>query len=936
VDAVDDTSDAPASLRARLAADARRALGAAVVATVAFAAVELVATLIAAPALPSIAAVACFVPLALALSALLGVALVAAFVAVALAARLVAVARARARGLAWRGAFAPDRPPDPAVATLLGATAGVALFVAGSTTLGAWLAARFKEPTLVALVAALGQLVLAAIAYAAFALVAAVARRLAARLHPRLGRASPFGARAAALAALAVVALGAIAGLTAALPQVRPLLPWRHFLAGFAVVAGAELAAAVFGPGRRPWPWPRARARRRLALAAIALGLAAGVPAVLATAGADPTAKALALSSSPPLATLIGAARALNDFDRDGYGSLLGENDCAPFDGARHPLARDVPDNRVDENCDGRDFSLGRVRPYTPGARQPVPDAYRGPWNVLLITIDTVRYDHTTMGGYAERRGRDTTPNLAKLARRAVSFAFANAPSAGTMASVPAILTSRFFHSGIALGPERKGKPPKLEPKNVLISELLKKVGYTTGAILTHEYFADWGMEQGFDTYDNTLGGSKPEPYRVSADRLTDRALAWIGEHGAKRWFLWAHYIDPHGRYVAHPEGPSWGSTEEDLYDGELRFADHHIGRLLDELERLPGADRTVVIVTSDHGDAFNEHGFINHGQALYVELLHVPLIVFVPNIAPRVVDGPVSPLDIFPTIADLAGADTSGLDLAGESLIPQLFYDRDARDRVVFAETNFPRPIRAVVTATHKLIYKLKENAYELYDLELDPREQTNLWPGGQPAAFDKLRGYLDDWLERVYFARDPSTNQAMSKLGDVLLAEVPHPRLVVEGGSFDDGAIEVLGADVTPAEAIGGDALEVAVYLRAVRRPSADFLLQVEARPLGGDGKTLRPPATASSGLRATAGGTLPTSRWRDGELIRDRFEVRVPAHWTGPDGGTLVLGLRLADARRKRLTPTGPTVPSDPQLLRLGELSIEGQALPPSAPK
>ena len=82
-----------------------------------------------------------------------------------------------------------------------------------------------------------------------------------------------------------------------------------------------------------------------------------------------------------------------------------------------------------------------------------------------------------------------------------------------------------------------------------------------------------------------------------------------MSRHARDKWFLWVHYLDPHGRYVAHPDDVSWGTSEEDLYDGELRFTDTHLGRLFKELARLPGADHTIIVLTSDHGDAFNEHG---------------------------------------------------------------------------------------------------------------------------------------------------------------------------------------------------------------------------------------------------------------------------------------------------------------------------------------
>src|SRR5262249_23671941 len=157
-------------------------------------------------------------------------------------------------------------------------------------------------------------------------------------------------------------------------------------------------------------------------------------------------------TASPALEKLIGLVRTANDLDRDGFGSLLGENDCGPFDKAIHPGATDLPDDGIDQNCDGRDFTL-RPSAAPSGPAVAVPAQFkRSDWNVLLITIDTVRYDHTSFGGYKNGpKKRDTTPRLAELAQRSTSFTFCNAPSAGTMASIPAIITSKFFHSGLAL-----------------------------------------------------------------------------------------------------------------------------------------------------------------------------------------------------------------------------------------------------------------------------------------------------------------------------------------------------------------------------------------------------------------------------------------------------------------------------------------------------
>jgi arylsulfatase A-like enzyme len=477
---------------------------------------------------------------------------------------------------------------------------------------------------------------------------------------------------------------------------------------------------------------------------------------MLVRCGGEPSVKYLTIVGSPTLATAIEVVRRANDLDGDGFGSLLGENDCAPRSKAIRPGARDVPDDGIDQNCDGRDFSF-RDLLVPDGPATPVPSAFQKPWNVILITIDTVRYDHTSFGGYLATAKRDTTPRLAQLVERSTSFTFAQAPSAGTMASIPAILTSKFFHSGIALDENVKPRmPPRLTPENVTLPEIMKRGGYRTGAILSHEYFNDWGLNQGFDDYDNEIGKTH-DPWRISADRMTDRALGWIARRPAQKWFLWLHYLDPHAHYALHPGELSYGESQKDRYDAELRFTDQHVGRLLDELVRLPGGDRTIVVITSDHGDAFGEHGFDGHAVALFKEVIHVPLIVYVPDNPPRQVGGAVSNLDVLPTIAALSGIQIADLSLEGRSLVPQIFGGVQDPERTVFAETNFPVPMRAAVNASWKLIYHLKSNVYELYDLKQDPLEKTNV-ASGSSAGMAIMKPIMESWLERVVFARDSS----------------------------------------------------------------------------------------------------------------------------------------------------------------------------------
>ncbi|HRC58499.1 MAG TPA: sulfatase-like hydrolase/transferase, partial [Kofleriaceae bacterium] len=369
--------------------------------------------------------------------------------------------------------------------------------------------------------------------------------RAAHALGPRLGAANPLGRwRAAAIAALALTATGlAIAWPRS--PQLRAVfvVPWWMALALIALGCGFGLAHRA--QGRR---WLRPRGALVLALAMTTLFLV-----TVLWWGGEVRTKYVAVTASPAFNRLIALVRVMTDLDRDGYGSLLGENDCAPLDPAVRPFAVDVPDNGRDENCDGHDFSMRDV-PAATGPRPGVPPAFQRPWNILLLTIDTVRYDRTSFGGYRDGpRRRDTTPRLAELVNKSVSFSHAMAPAAGTMASIPALMTSKFFHSGIALQEDVAPRsPPRVAPENLLLPEVMKQGGYRTGVIASHDYWNDWGLDQGVDDYDNTIG-AKPNPFLIAADKVTDRALAWISRQGEARWFLWAHYIDPHGRYVAHP-----------------------------------------------------------------------------------------------------------------------------------------------------------------------------------------------------------------------------------------------------------------------------------------------------------------------------------------------------------------------------------------------
>lgn len=804
------------------------------------------------------------------------------------------------------------------------------LLAGGLTVLGylvvvTWIGKRFehslREELLTALVLATVALVVGACAFAAGELLAIVlehARRRIASRWPRATARSPLGSPWAATAVLVIAVIAVLAVTNKTHPNLRSVWPWRRMLTALAFLVGVGLEREL----ARVW---RPRPRRLHGLAVAAIGLVV-VPMTLVRWGGQPRIKAVAATWSPTLALSMDLLRRATDLDHDGFGSLLGENDCAPRDKRIHPGAVDLPDNGIDENCNGHDFSMRDLA--TPSGPHPgVPPAFQKPYNVLFITIDTVRYDHTGFGGRNRGpRPRDTTPNLDKLVARSTSFTFANAPTPGTMGSIPAIITSRFFHSGVALDEAniKPGMPPRLAPANVTLPEVFKRNGYATGAILSHEYFNDWGMDQGVDDYDNVF--PTHDPNRVADDQIADHAISWIAAHPSGPWFLWAHFIDPHSQYVGHPGETSYGPEQEDIYDGELHFTDKQLGRLLDQLNKLPGGERTIIVVTSDHGDGFNEHGFTGHAIALARELLHVPMIVYVPDAPARQVGGATSPIDLFPTVAELCGLDVSDLQLEGKSLVPQIFYGQEDPERVVFAETNYPNPLRSAANPRWKLIFNLKGNFYELYDLVADPMEKSNV-AGRRQDGMDLMKPILDAWLERVVFTRDPSHSQVAMRMAKLLLPGKPVPQHTVTGAALDDGAIEIIGYDVDGAAP--GSKAKLGVYFHVVKKPTRR--LRLGGVLMGVAGGVASGADQARAPVRITLDGLFASDRWNQGDYLRDEWTVPIAATWGSAE---VAVGLTAVDAGGAASGAIGSTIPGDGTTLELGRIQVP-VAPPPAGP-
>lgn len=807
--------------------------------------------------------------------------------------------------------------PNLWVTVVLAAAVGIAIQLTAVWALG-----RFKEPHLTAALIATLALAIVGCALVVRRLLLLAAHAAATTLAPLLGAFNPLGRWRAAGFALAGLSGALLIACWFALPQSRSVLPFR--LAISAITLGLGMGFGLKYVPRIPRPKLRARWFAGSAFVLVVL--------TLWRFGADPETRYVAITTSPALEKLVGFVRYLNDFDRDGFGSVLGDNDCAPFDKAIHPGAIDRPGDNIDQDCDGRDLVWANlVAP--PGPTKPVPDEFKKQWNFLLITIDTLRYDRTTFGGYAKKPPhRDTTPRLAELVERSTSFRFCMSSAPGTMAAVPAILTSRFFHSGIALQDRPGGIPPKLLPENTTLPEIMKRGGYYTGVIGTHEWWSDWGFEQGVDDYDNSIG-RKRDPFDSTAHKVTDRILAFVSRNQHRKWFLWAHYLDPHGRYVPHPDVVDYGSSERDLYDAEVRWTDQEVGRLLDELRRLPSAKNTIIVITSDHGESMGEHSIPlgTHGTALYNEQLHVPLIFYIPGNRPRTIDGAVTNMDIVPTLAELAGIDVSDLSFEGRSLVPALFYGIEDRDRYVFAETNAPARQRAAISERWKLIYYFRSNLYELFDLRADPEERKNLAPHN-PRELAEVRNVLQGWIARVMNVRDPVFNQAFRQVAHVLLGEAPSPSVKTEGQTIAD-AIEIVGVDAADPQPLqAGKPATVDVYLHVKQPTQTAYRFSLVAWPVShGAAPTAALPAeVVRTPARPTADGAFPSDQWEAGDYIRERFTFDLPGTWTD----AVAIGLVASDVAGAKVTATGASPAGEPTIAVLGVLPLAPTS--PAAPQ
>jgi arylsulfatase A-like enzyme len=369
--------------------------------------------------------------------------------------------------------------------------------------------------------------------------------------------------------------------------------------------------------------------------------------------------------------------------------------------------------------------------------------------NVVIVLLDAVRADHLPLYGYP----RDTAPFLTSLAERSVVFDRAYSSSGWTSPATASLFTSLHpFQHGVIWNirrmRENEFRFSRLPEEPQTIAEALREAGYATFAVSDNQSASGLGgFDAGFDRFESTSD--------ASATAVNRKVKEWRADlQGDRPYFLYLHYMDAHEPYL--PQGKAFDEFMKDgrpnprrdfvaAYDSEIRLLDSKVQGLF---ETLGWSENTILIVTSDHGEGFHDHGLVGHANSLYDELMRVPLLVHQGGgaVTPGRIAVPVGHVDVLPTVRELAGLPPDPRNV-GWSLAPLLRTGRwDRGDRPLLAhqlEFDEKHEVRAVVFGRHKLVERRPGRA-QLFDVVADPGETRDL-AAQEPEIVARLREAYD-----------------------------------------------------------------------------------------------------------------------------------------------------------------------------------------------
>jgi len=423
---------------------------------------------------------------------------------------------------------------------------------------------------------------------------------------------------------------------------------------------------------------------------------------------------------------LLAAARWFTDWDGDRFSNLLGGGDCNDDNAQVFPGQCETASNGVDENCNGLDGAQAVSLPTEPGvARSPLPDVY-------FVLLDGTRAD------FAGAPRAQIAPEIDQFAQGALEFRHAYTTYPSTFRAIVTLLASRHWRY-LGAGDE-------------LFCLTLAHSGWDTKLFI---------RDQAFANFSNILKLTRKEdPFHTRSSgkeswtkTVIDSAIAEIARNDGPARLRWLHLLDTHAPWV-HGDG---AASEQQQYRAEIAHSSKHFGRLVEALQATERGQRAVVILLADHGAALGEHGAGTHGGTLYEELVRVPLLVRLPGVAPRSIDGVASLLDIVPTLAHYLGVPANpawqgfnwltcqalGCEVAERGPLPRLVAQLQAS--AAWGYAGLPA-LNAVSDGRYKLLVDLDRGRRMFFDLHKDPAESK---PVVEPPsdALQALEETLASW---------------------------------------------------------------------------------------------------------------------------------------------------------------------------------------------
>lgn len=454
------------------------------------------------------------------------------------------------------------------------------------------------------------------------------------------------------------------------------------------------------------------------------------------------------------------------------------------------------------------------------------------PRSVLFYLMDTCRNDRMEFDGYE----RETTPFLEWLAERSVVFEACYSQAPWTKPAMASMLTSRYPSATGVYKMEHRLPAEAVTWPELLQASGMYTAGFSANIVMGNALSA---FAQGFDHFVESTVINRADPIRFasgSAKKLNQRAFTWLDDTEHWPMLLYLHSVDPHEEYEPEPEylaqfaepqrhpqfredwkklldsrppipglyvtqdnfdrtgvdSASFIEHGSNLYDADIRANDDQLQELWSKLQEDGWGEDFIFVFTSDHGEEFFEHGGTSHGYSLYDEMLRVPLMIYAPGLVPagKRINTPVQSLDIYPTLCELLGIDAPQ-GLHGESLMP-LIQGKPVKERAIFSEHREDPVVRlmgqgsgvmlSVLSGHWKFILNetgsqlIEKPRFELYDMEHDPREKTNV-AGAHPDVVQRLEREIEKYLAKhrretptePAEAMDPDVRDQLRALGYV-----------------------------------------------------------------------------------------------------------------------------------------------------------------------